>query len=382
MTCLVFLPVYIILLSVLLLYVLKILLTRSMPEGVMNGYAILALTVFVAFHLLLTGEEGRLARWFRSFGGWLLVPIVAAQGVGVFIRAAAYGLTANRILGIVWSLLCAAVVVCALLRRYAHWFFPAVAVLALIFLCSPLSAENLARIHQERRLLAALERNGMLDAQGKMIANAQAQAEDRAIIYSAVDYLEGVDAPSGTLSARLQTQLDALAQENDYPAYSASAKEELLGFKKPQREQSLYSLYYRMHGSAEKYVLDIRGMTYAELLRLSVNAEEEEHDSARYIECDLPALFDFLEEVRFADTASQSMPTIALHIDGETVELSGVLENVRFVEDEAELSLDVLTLPSGKQLRIVDMTAYEHRYQDERQYSLSLVAWLLTPESE
>ena len=370
----VLLPLYLLLLGVLLLYVLKILVTLSMPVGVMNSYAIAALSLFVYFHLLLTGDENKLSLWFRRFGGLLLLPIIAAQGIGIFIRVQAYGLTVSRILGIAWSLLCIGVVITSLFKR-ANWFFPAAAAVAVLIFSSPFNAENLARLHQESLLRPALERNGMLAADGKITPNAA--ASDKAIIYSAVDYLEDISAPESTLTHTLQAQLAVINEEHNYSFYSNAAKNDLLGFKKPQNDSDWHSFTYRLTGSADETRLDVQGFDYAELITVYNDDKQPEHAA---IACDTAALVEALRHAnRTGEALNFSLP-IVLSVYDEEIDVSPLLQGIELLDGDAQLAQDALILPSGKTLRIVSLHVYDYVSSTYQENSLTLSAWLLTPE--
>ncbi len=385
----VLLPIYLVLVGILLLYVGKMLITFQMPVGEMNPYAILTLTGFTGLHLSLTGEENKLSRWFKKWGGYLLIPVVAAQGIGVYIRAAAYGLTEARILGMVWTAVCVAVLAWKLLGKNIRWFFPAVAMAALIFLCTPLHVQNLAVWNQEDRLEAALLRNNMLGKDGNIMPNPNAQWDDRKIIWSAVEYLNQADARDGSLTAGLQVQQKELAEKEEtdsYPRFwgDPTIKEELLGFAKPVEKETWYSRNYDFKGGADAYVLDARGYDYARYVHVGQNVYLEETEEAEIL-CDLPGLLLLAEESYTQKTPLKMPGTMELVIDGEKADLSVLLNGmVCSREEEAALSVDKVTFPSGKVFHVDRLSLIRYHREDESDVDgfARLSGWLLTPEAE
>lgn len=389
----VMLPLALLLMAVLLAYVGKIVITWTMPVGTMNGYALAALALFTFFHLTLTGEENRIAAFFRKWVGWLMLPILAAQQVGVWIRTSAYGLTEARIFGIVLTVLCAAVVVTALLRKRAGWFFPVAAIAAVIFIASPLNAGNIARINQEDRLEAALQRNSMLTEDGAIIANFDADMDDRTIIYDSIRYLLNQDGPEGSLTAWVN---DYFSQDDSTPSswvYAGTGKlYELLGFTYPSSKTSSYfSLGFS--GSAQHNELDARGVAHASWIHISSDYESAEAFKAafasdsdiaqNYFIYSSAALHDFAESASTGEPLSALPMTLVLN--GEEIPLAPLLSATETTTPYAmntrtfALDNDQIALASGKILHISHLSIYS--YSDDF-VSTSLTGWLLTPETE
>ncbi len=388
--CRLLLPLYLIFLSVLLVYVAKIAITLTMPVGVMNSYGIAALTLFVILHLILTDDDSKLIEWFKNWGSLLLVPIIVVQGIGVWMRVSAYGLTEARMLGLIWTALCIAVVITSLFRKRADWFFLAAAVISVVIFCTPLSAQNIAIFNQESRLHAALERNGMITEQGEIVAVENASdipIEDQEIIYSAINYLEDVTPREGSLTAQLHSQTEELAENSAYSRRSSYIKAQLLGFGEPQNESTLASsYYYRLYGSASKTQLDTRGYVYAELItvsqhRKSANASVPtmENASDRFGTTDLDALFAHIESCRSTNAPIVIDMPVTFMIDGEEADLSELLKDVALDENTATLPNDTIILPSGKKLHFCEIRINDYSL-DSLSDNIFFTAWLLTPE--
>lgn len=387
----VLLPLSLLLMAVLLAYVGKIVLTWTMPVGTMNGYALAALALFTFFHLTLTGEENKIAAFFRKWAGWLMLPILAAQQVGVWIRVSAYGLTYARICGIVFTVLCAAVVVTALLRKRARWFFPAAAIAAVIFIASPLNAGNIARMNQEDRLEAALQRNNMLTEDGAIIPNADADLDDRTIIYDSISYLLQQDAPEDSLTA----WLNAYFTKDDGNRIYASADDlyKLLGFARPRKQAD--SQYNRWHysGTAQSNELDTRGIAYASWFGASDHfASAEAYQEARAANPDIDQDYFIVDEAALhaailSVTMDCTLPDIPLTlvIDGDAIPLNPLLTATEITPDyqinlrNFTLENDRIPLSTGQILHIgsLDISAYS-----SGTVYIHLTGWLLTPETE
>lgn len=396
------LPLSFLLMAVLLAYVAKIVLTWTMPVGTMNGYALIALALFTFFHLTLTGEENPVARFFKRWGAWLMLPVLAAQQVGVWIRVEAYGLTASRILGIVMTVLCAAVVVTALLRKRANWFFPAAALAALIFIASPFNAANIAMDDQVSRLETALMRNNMLAEDGSIVANPDADKEDQAIIWSAMDYVLNNYSPDEPLAVQMHKQLceireDEFDPEEPHPwvFYANTHKRELLGFFEPGYENT--AAYLTFSGTAESWKLDTADYDYAQWISIYEYATDEDDkpwepditsDEICICSFDFPAVIDALNS---SDEPEFVLPDAALTflIDGEQVDLRPLLAALEETTDPVTphnrtftIVEDRLPLPSGKVLHVGQFSLDRHSYSTYTSYSLSLSGWLLTPEAD
>ncbi len=386
--CRFLLPMYLLFLSILLVYVAKIAITFTMPVGVMNSYGIAALTLFTMLHLILIDDENRLVKWFNNWSGLLLVPIVVVQGIGVWMRVSAYGLTEMRVLGLVWTALCIAVVITSLFRKRANWFFLAAAAVSIVIFCTPLNAQNIAIMSQESRLSAALERNDMLNEQGEIVANPNISVEDQEIIYSAINYLEDVTPRKGSLTEQLHSQTEELAENSEYSRRSSFTKSELLGFNEPENaDSSWYAHYYYLYGSAKSSELDTRGYSYAELITVRQYSEGavgdfevtyEAADETRYGTTDVCALTALIEANHGTAAPIEIDMPITFMIDGEEVDLTPLLNGAIFEGDNADMIGDTIILPSGKKLHF--QRVYIVNYSSEASRDMiSFTAWLLTP---
>ena len=186
------LPASMILLVILYLYLGKIVLTRSMPSGTLNWFGSVALAVYAFFWLALRDSARAFFRLFVRWGWALLLPVLAAQVVGIVIRYQAYGLTTPRLAGMVTLSFGIVALVLAALNRHPQGLFAFVAAAGLVFTISPLNIVDVPIRNQEARLRAALSRNGLLQEDGETLSlkpGAEIPETDAMVIVGAWQYL-------------------------------------------------------------------------------------------------------------------------------------------------------------------------------------------------
>ena len=96
-------PVFMLLMCVMLAYCLKCAVTASLPNGQVNSFVLAASSLWMVFHLLASGLEGRVYRVFVRYGAALVLPLVALQAVALWIRISEYGLTPARYLSCLFA---------------------------------------------------------------------------------------------------------------------------------------------------------------------------------------------------------------------------------------------------------------------------------------
>lgn len=182
-------PVYLILLLILYGYLGKIALYQSLPVGQMNWYASGATLGLVFFYFSLTGRQDyswlpRALKW----GVAVLLPVIAVQLAGIWIRYQAYGLTAPRyasMLCVVYGLL--ALVFCFRQSQPKNLFLAA-GVMVLLFSLTPLNVLDVPLRQQQQRLLTVLEANGMWQ-DGQIVAGKELTAADEEKLQGSYQYL-------------------------------------------------------------------------------------------------------------------------------------------------------------------------------------------------
>lgn len=154
------LPTYLLLLGVLWTYLAKCVVTWNLPNGQINWLVTTASVLWMIFHLMLAGLDGRPIRLFRRWGALLILPLIVLQICALQIRIAAYGLTPSRyasVLFVVFVILFALVVL--IRRRVAdRMLYLIFAVLALFAAHSRWNIVDTGVRAQEARLRAFVAR--------------------------------------------------------------------------------------------------------------------------------------------------------------------------------------------------------------------------------
>lgn len=184
------LPAALLLLGILYLYLGKIVLSWSMPSGELNWFGSVSLAVYTFFWLALRDAKRTSFRLFVRWGWALLPPVLVAQIVGIVIRYRAYGLSSVRFAGmVVFSFGLVALVLAAFDRR-PHGLFVFIALAGLVFTVTPLNIVDVPVYNQERRLEAALARNGLLkDGSLDLVPDVRLSDEEAKSVSGAWRYL-------------------------------------------------------------------------------------------------------------------------------------------------------------------------------------------------
>ena len=151
-------PIGMALLAILYAYIVKIVLTWSMPSGTMNWFASCAVGGYLFLWLSLRCSRVRFFTFLARWGWAALLPVVATQIVGIVIRYNAYGLTAPRMAGMATLAIGIYALALAALDRSARSAFIALAVAGLVLTVSPFNILDVPIMQQTARLRAALER--------------------------------------------------------------------------------------------------------------------------------------------------------------------------------------------------------------------------------
>lgn len=328
------LPAYLLLLGILLGYLVTALVRWEMPVGQINPYTLLALGVYAALHLTLTGEENRLSAWFCRWGAWPLLPVLLGQAAAVGIRVGAYGLTPARVLGMAFTLACLIPVGAGLCRQRAFAFLPAAAAIVLLVTLTPLSAGNLARLNQEGRLKAALQRAGMLDAQENIAANPDAPLAERDAVWSSVSALRGWDLPENSFSKKTLRRIQEQTPEKG--AFSDGYRS-VFGFPPVGGYRSETKT---AEGTATRDSLDVAGFSHASYYYGNLNGEN------RY----------------------------SLQAGSRTVRLEDVLPLADF--EAGRFTREEIPFEDGSVLRLCKLESHTYSGSEPRYF---LSCWLLTP---
>ena len=186
------LPVYLLLLTILCGYLVRILITQDFPAGQINPFVSFASLLFIFFNLSLEQyrKENKFADLFVRFAGYVLIPIIAMQFWAIHIRVSAYGLTSARYISIVMNIIALTFVVVSLIKKgsFVKYVLPIAAGTALLLTLTPLNIIDVPVRNQTARLIGILNENNMLD-DGIVVPNNEISVEDKINITSAFVYI-------------------------------------------------------------------------------------------------------------------------------------------------------------------------------------------------
>ena len=186
------LPVYVLLLSILYVYLGKIFFTWTFPAGWVNLFVSFSslLFVFFAFSLSRYKKENKVIRLFLKFGGLAIIPTIAMQFVAIYIRISNYGLTSLRYASIalnIFALIFA--IVFSLRPKKSLKNTPLMlAALVLLITVTPLNAVDIPMREQAGRLKRLLLNNNML-ADNKITPNGGIALEEKNKIIDSFRYV-------------------------------------------------------------------------------------------------------------------------------------------------------------------------------------------------
>ena len=187
------LPVYLLLITILYVYMGKILITLSFPSGQINWFASFAslLFVFFVFALEQYKEENKLANMFVKFGGYVIIPIIVVQFMAMYIRLSNYGLTTSRYISFALNLIALAFAIVSLIKngKYIKQMLIVVAGASLLLTITPVNVFDVPIWEQTDRLMTVLHQNNMI-ADGKIVAKEEISKEDKIKITSAYNYID------------------------------------------------------------------------------------------------------------------------------------------------------------------------------------------------
>lgn len=185
------LPIFLLLLGILYLYLIKIACSLHLPDGGVNSYAVMAdmLYLFNLFAVSVFAPSQPLARFFRRFGGLLLLPVLLMQSIAVGVRIYYYGLTLSRMILLLFMAITLAIAVGSFVRKigvsHALGFS---AILVILLTVTPLNVVNLPLWQQSAALKQVLRENGMFE-NGKIVQKDDLPEQAKQKITEAYDYL-------------------------------------------------------------------------------------------------------------------------------------------------------------------------------------------------
>ena len=164
------LPIFLLLLGILYVYLIKIILSRHLPNGGINAYCLWAdaLYLFNLFAVSAFAPVCKPVQVFRRFGGFFMLPVIAMQSLAVGVRIFHYGLTLPRMVVLTFMAVTLVMAVGSLFRNGLSKALLTTAVLLLVLTVTPLNLVNLPLWQQSAALKQILVQNGMFE-NGKIV---------------------------------------------------------------------------------------------------------------------------------------------------------------------------------------------------------------------
>lgn len=184
------LPVYLLLLTILLSYLAKIVITQNMPAGQINWFASFASLFFVFFSFAVRPyEEQQWIGRFQKVIGFVVLPIIVMQLIAIYERVVAYGMTTPRTVSLILVGISIVFVLFAILRKRSDYLFALVGAVILVFTLVPgINIIDIPKQSQIAILEDCLVKNEMLTDEG-IVPNGEISQEDKERIRSAYTYL-------------------------------------------------------------------------------------------------------------------------------------------------------------------------------------------------
>ncbi len=184
------LPLYILLISILLVYLAKIVITWNMPIGEINWFASFASLFFIFFLLSVMQYTEKLAKLYVKYGGYFLAPVLIMQAIAVFERINAYGLTTPRTVSLVLIIISILFIAGSIIiPKHLNKIALVSAIIVLVVTISPFNVIDMPVASQTNILKTVLNKNDMLK-DGKVIPNPDVSDKDAEKIISAYEYLK------------------------------------------------------------------------------------------------------------------------------------------------------------------------------------------------
>lgn len=181
---------YAVYLVILCAYVGKICITRIMPDNILNVFATIATALYVLHFFSLKNSTSFGAPLFYRFGGYLMIPILAAQLLAVKIRIGYYGLTGTRAATLGYILFVIIFVILSLVKNGRWIRFSLLAGAAIVFVLSltGLSVIDLGVRSQTRIFESVLQRTDFVHG-GHFSDPAAVSKDDKELLRGSWKYL-------------------------------------------------------------------------------------------------------------------------------------------------------------------------------------------------
>jgi hypothetical protein len=155
--------IYLVLIGILYLYILKTIIIHKMPVGKFNWFGCFSLFFFIFFQLSVNKEDGIIQSYFKKHGAYFMIPVIIMQIIGLYIRISSYGLTTARYASIAFIIMATVFIIQSAVKFPIKYSFIGIAILSIIFSCTPLNLVDIPNYSQEIILKNTLIEEKMLD---------------------------------------------------------------------------------------------------------------------------------------------------------------------------------------------------------------------------
>lgn len=185
---------YIVLIAVLYIYLIKMLFSKTMPNGRINWFVSFATVFYLFFQLTLRNyQDEKLVSFFYKNGHLFLIPLVVIQCLSFGIRVNAYGFTMMRYASLLYIIFSIVVLILASFKSGAliRFVYPVFAGILLVASLTPLSLSDVPRINQIHRIERVYKAHGMFSEEKLNPVNADIifSPREKEIVCSAYDFL-------------------------------------------------------------------------------------------------------------------------------------------------------------------------------------------------
>ena len=238
--------VYLLLIGILYLYILKTIIIHKMPVGRFNWFGCFALLFFILFYLTVNDEDGIVQQKFKQYGAFMMLPILAIQILGIYIRVSSYGLTLARFLSILFIISAVVFLVLVIAKKPVKYYFLCVAMMALVFTCTPFNVVDIPVFNQEQIIKNELTKAGALKGD-EIDETVKISPESLQRINSAYSYIKDSDAKKGKYFTAISNSKKMLSSMNEETA----EVKEFSFYNKPQPiDISEYKTLYEASGDS------------------------------------------------------------------------------------------------------------------------------------
>lgn len=151
---------YCILLFVLYIYLIKSLVTLTLPSGKINPFVSGATVLYLFFYLSLASYKNKVTSFFYSYGSIFLLVLIAVQIVAFAVRINAYGFTPVRFASLYYIIFSIIFCILPLIKKGKNMqlVYPIFGLMCLLASISPLNIIDSANRNQYSRIISTLKK--------------------------------------------------------------------------------------------------------------------------------------------------------------------------------------------------------------------------------